>query len=361
MVEIVTFDPDVHRAPWQDFIVSSYGNPHYVLLSPTYLRWQFLDNPANRTGGYTLGLVLHKGAVVAQLGFVPFAGSCPNGQPFEGAYPINLIVRPEYRAVGLGAILLDRLLKQTPFVLNPGASEPGAALSEGLGMADLGTLRRYLAITDAAAAAALTEAGQLPEGVAEAATVSEPQRADVIATGVLPDEAPDRFAFPMPVFGAERSRSFLQWRYQRHPSFDYEFLLSGDHRSLAVVRQERETSTGALVMRIVDLLAQAEHQDDLLRAVLRQARECGAAIVDFYCSLDCYDAACRRAGFFDEAEHGDRRIAARFQPLTLRKTTIRVTASGSGERAALRDWYVTKGDSDQDRPTDCRTAERRRV
>ena len=48
--------------------------PNYVLLSPDYLRWQFLDNPANDTGGYTLWLVIHRDAVVAQLGYVPFQG-----------------------------------------------------------------------------------------------------------------------------------------------------------------------------------------------------------------------------------------------------------------------------------------------
>jgi hypothetical protein len=57
MVDIVTFAPDQHWAAWERFVVASYGSPNYVLLSPPYLRWQFLENPANDTGGYTLWLV----------------------------------------------------------------------------------------------------------------------------------------------------------------------------------------------------------------------------------------------------------------------------------------------------------------
>ena len=44
------------------------------MLSHKFLRWQFFDNPANQTGGYTLWLVEQKGEIIAQLGFVPFQG-----------------------------------------------------------------------------------------------------------------------------------------------------------------------------------------------------------------------------------------------------------------------------------------------
>ena len=145
-MDIVSFDPTVHRPRWDDFIVASYRNPNYVMLSPTFLRWQFLDNPANRTGGYTLWVVEQKEEIVAQLGFVPFLGLTPSGEHIQGAYPINLMVRPEYRSVGLGAILLRRLLKQFPCLVNPGVNEAGAALGEGLGMTNLGFLRRYVAV-----------------------------------------------------------------------------------------------------------------------------------------------------------------------------------------------------------------------
>ena len=137
MVEIVTYNPEKHLHQWQEFIISSYGNPDYVLLSPAFFRWQFLDNPANRTGGYTFWIALHQGSVIAQLGHVPFEGIAPDGSRFDGSYPINLMVHQDYREFGLGAILLGRLLKQTSCVLNPGANESGTTLGCGLGMRDL--------------------------------------------------------------------------------------------------------------------------------------------------------------------------------------------------------------------------------
>jgi len=352
-MDIVTFDPATHRPRWKDFIVSSYRDPNYVMLSPAFLRWQFLDNPANQTGGYTLWLVVHRDAIVAQLGFVPFLGLTPAGQRFQGAYPINLMVLPEYRSVGVGAILLARLLKHIPCLVNPGVNQAGATLGEGLGMRDLGYLRRYVAVINGRAARALAVDGQLPASVQDA-TPADSAAARVIASITVPERANASFAFPHPSYGAERNRDFLRWRYESHPAFTYEFLFSLDLTSVLVFHEEREKSTGALVIRVVDVLARPEHQDALFHAVLLAAKAREAAIVDFFCSLGCYDAALKDAGFFDEAEHTDGRIAALFQPLDFRKTGIRLLASHPDWSHSQQDWYITTADSDQDRPNDRR-------
>ena len=353
-MDIVTFDPAAHCPRWEEFIVSSYRDPNYVMLSPAFLRWQFLDNPANHTGGYTLWLVVHRDAIIAQLGFVPFLGLTPTGQRFQGAYPINLMVQPEYRSVGVGAILLARLLKQIPCLINPGVNQAGATLGEGLGMRDLGYLRRYVAVIDASAARSLAIDGRLPAGVQEVTPV-DTAAARVIASTKVPKEASAGFAFPQPTFGAERNRDFLRWRYESHPAFAYEFLFTPDYSSVLVFHEEREESTGALLLRVVDVLARPEHQAALFHAVLLAAKARSAAIVDFFCSLSCYDAALKAAGFFDEAEHSDGRIAALFQPLDFRKTGIRVLASHPDwSNGTQEDWYITKADSDQDRPNDSR-------
>jgi GNAT superfamily N-acetyltransferase len=353
-MDVVPFDPVVHRPQWEEFIVASYRDPNYVMLSRAFLRWQFLDNPANLTGAYTLWLVVHRDAIVAQLGFVPFLGLTPAGQRFRGAYPINLMVLPEYRSVGMGAILLARLLKQMPCLVNPGVNQAGATLGEGLGMRDLGYLRRYVAVIDRPAASTLAVDGRLPASVQDAVP-ADAAAAQVIASRTVPEQAGAGFAFPQPSYGAERNRDFLRWRYESHPAFTYEFLFSSDYTSVLVFHEEREKSTGALIIRMVDVLATPEHQAALFHAVLLAAKARSAAIVDFFCSLNCYDAALKSAGFFDEAEHSDSRIASLFQPLDFRKTGIRVLASHPDwSNGSQEHWYITSADSDQDRPNDRR-------
>lgn len=352
MVDIAVFNRDLHSRKWEDFILSSYENPDYVLLSPQFLRWQFLDNPANTTGAYTLWLALHNGAVVAQLGFVPFGGAAPSGEPFEGVYPINLMARPEYRATGLGVMLLRKLLKETPVVLNPGANQAGSAVAKGLGMQDLGCLQRFIHVVDPEAARALTVNGRLPAfAVGAAGRVSSAvTRHDAIITTCIPPGAPESFQPPAATYLAARSRSFFRWRYENHPAFDYQFILSRDLQSVLVFHEERETSSGALAIRIVDFLSDERHQDQLLNAVIQAARTRGAAIVDFYCSMNCYNSVLDRLSFFTEEEYETDRIAALFQPLDFRDASIRVIASQPKENISLRDWYITKADSDQDRP-----------
>jgi GNAT superfamily N-acetyltransferase len=361
MVNIVTFDPETHQRKWEDFIVSSYGDPNYVALDPEFLRWQFLDNPANTTGAYTLWLVLHEGAVVAQLGYVPFVGRTPDGKTFNGAYPINLMARPEFRASGLGVILIRRLLETTAVVVNPGANRAGSAVAKGLGMEDLGCLRRYIYVADPEAARAIALNGRLPSIVERTVRRRSDSPDDkAVITAHLPGGTPDHFKPPVSAYAAERSRAFLRWRYESHPAFAYEFVLSPDLRSVLVFHEEREATSGTLVIRIVDFLAREEHQDWLLDAALQTAHTRGTAIVDFFCSLECYGAALKRIGFFDEAEHSDGRFAALFQPLDFRDASIRVIASQPlGENISAQSWYITKADSDQDRPNDKRAILRR--
>jgi hypothetical protein len=177
----------------------------------------------------------------------------------------------------------------------------------------------------------------------------------MIATTKIPNEASASFAFPQPAQGALRDRDFLRWRYEEHPAFTYEFLFSSDFSSVLVFHEERERETGTLVLRVVDLLACARDHLALLSAVVGAGQERGAAIVDFFCSLDCYPHALSAAGFFDEAKHSDGHFAALFQPLDFRRTSIRVLASCPGwNQGRLEDWYITKADSDQDRPNDSR-------
>jgi GNAT superfamily N-acetyltransferase len=351
MVEIVSFNPELHWRRWEHFIQASYRDPDYVLLSPPYLRWQFRDNPANTTGDYSLQLVVHAQEVIAQLGEIPFIGVTSDGAKFQGSYPINLMVRPDYRESGLGAMLLSQLLKRRKNVLNPGSSNAGATLCSGLGMLDLGFLRRYLCIIDAQVARRLAVDGRLPDRVP--ATATEPAALAVVSLQELPVQMPDTFTFPLPACGAERSRSFLHWRYQRHPSFRYEFLLSRDYQNILIYREEYETKTQTRVIRIVDLLARGPAQGDLLAAVVDLGRRRGVAVIDFYCSTDAYHAALIGANFFDETEYPNERIAARLQPLDFGKTNIRVLATRIEARAGAEApaWFVTKGDSDQDRPT----------
>lgn len=358
MVEIVTFDPGCHLDPWRKFIRESYSNPAYVLLSENFRRWQFCDNPANETGAYTLWLVLHRDAVIAQLGFVPFIAQEPHGETFSGAWPVNLNVDPAYRALGLGAILMDRLLKQA-HVVNPGSSEAGATLCTGLGMVDLGHLHRWIAIVDPVRATPLAADGKLPSGVEQATA----ERATQIGGGIapvrrLPASAPDCFRPPFSARHARRDRGFMRWRYEEHPGFDYEFLLDESGGNILVFHEEREAKSGASLLRVVDLMADAAAAPRLLAAAVLAAHARGAALVDFYCSLTHYAPALEQAGFFNERDHPDGRIAALFQPLDFRKVGIRVLVSESQSTAP---WYITKADSDQDRPNDAALVEQRAV
>ena len=152
-----------------------------------------------------------------------------------------------------------------------------------------------------------------------------------------PPEAPGGAGF----VGACRDEEFVRRRYREHPRFSYEVV-----GGLAAYRIETVAGSSAQVMRIVDFLG-----DEALAGRLAEAAEAaGVVFADFSCTSARYGAPLESAGF----EREDRRAAAlpgRFQPLDFSDRPI-VSCFWAAPRLGLdlADLYVTRADSDLDRP-----------
>jgi hypothetical protein len=153
--------------------------------------------------------------------------------------------------------------------------------------------------------------------------------------------------------GTQRSSAFLNWRYASHPVFTYRMLehrLDGAVAALGVYRLEQAGSSGVGVARVVELIAETTLAP-LVRALLADARANGAALVDFFGADSQTSTVLRRSGFIRDDEPFVAQLPILLQPIDRRRTAIPFMAylPTVGEPHDL-DWYVTKGDGDQDRP-----------
>ena len=143
----------------------------------------------------------------------------------------------------------------------------------------------------------------------------------------------ERAKFVHPIMG-NRNRSFLTWRYLRHPTRDYVIyraLQKGEMKGYIVLRKVDLLKFNSAV--IVDLLALDDHTlSELVRKGIEHSRQEGADLLGFMVpKLHPYDQSLRREGFLPSFR------AFHFLVYSHKKEQILFDPRG---------WYVTWGDTD---------------
>ncbi|MDX6517566.1 MAG: hypothetical protein QOF50_412, partial [Gaiellaceae bacterium] len=143
-----------------------------------------------------------------------------------------------------------------------------------------------------------------------------------------------------------RDAAFLRWRYAEHPVFRYEVL--EDSSGFAAFRIEDVRDRPASVMRVVDFRG----DDGLAARLVERSQRAGVVFADFACTSKRFGLPLEAAGFQRE-DRLPTALPGRFQPLDFSDRPIVScfwAAPSLGVDFASDDLYVTRADSDLDRP-----------
>ena len=345
---------DEHLADVQRFLARVY-RPDYVLrINEALFGWQFGRSP--ESGQYTLKLALIDGKIIGCLGYIPIEVSLGE-HPARGAWVANWMVDPKKRRLGLGPLLMREVVRQHEVTLNVGPNRDARDILTRMGWTDFGDLNRYVCVLDVEATATLTETGRLEWPVEASLQEESLQATTVRLVKRFSDDATQLWdrVWGKSAAGTRRSAEFLNWRYAHHPVFDYRLFEAhyrGRLSGFAIYHVEQVRDMPVRVGRIVDLVCEAEVEESLLRVVLDDARSQGVALLDFFCSSQRFSTLMAQHCFLPGEDEAVAQIPILFQPIDHRRTGIPFMAYLGNFPDATRslDWYVTKGDGDQDRP-----------
>lgn len=332
----------------RDFFRRAYAPGYRLASDEALLRWQFAARE-DAPGRFRIKIAGRGDRIHACLGYLPVEID-GGGRRLRGAWSANWMVEAEYRQSGLGALLIRQLTSEHEVVFVAGLGHEAADFLRRLGWHDFGDLRRHIAVLDAGATRRLLDGGHAPAPVGG---LRRPARAAAIDVGEAAQvwEA----AVSTGLCGTRRSASFLEWRYRRHPTFHYDLIgvrsASGAVGGFAVYRAEDVRDQPVRVGRLVEFVAAGDAAAELADAVVAHAAASGAALIDFFCASRRFDGALVAAGFAADAG-GAAGVPLVFQPIDRTRRGIRLMAclGALGDAAPALDWYVTKGDGDQDRP-----------
>jgi GNAT superfamily N-acetyltransferase len=299
----------------QAFVDEHWRRGHVLARDAELLRWQH----RRRADPDTLAVLVAEedGRIAAMLGWIEF-DACVGEERVSGGWMTNWLVVPEARGRGLGLALVERAMAHDyEFVGALGANSATLHVLGSAGFAEVG-MYRWVRVFDEDALRGLLGGREYRE---------------VAAPGVLGGEG---------FVGACRDDAFLDWRYREHPRFRYELL--ADTSGFAAYRIEQIAGSPVKVMRITDLLG----SDPLANALVEAAQREAVVFADFYCTSPRFAAPLERAGF--AAVDG---LPGRFRPLDFSDRPIVSNfwvAPRLGVDFTGGDLYVTRADSDLDRP-----------
>jgi GNAT superfamily N-acetyltransferase len=300
----------------QTFIDREWRAGHVLGRDQELLRWQH----RRRGDAERLAVLAARegGAPVAILGFVEF-DACTEGGRLRGGWMTTWLTVPHARGRGLGATLVEHVRGSEYDLI--GALDANSATTHALRKLGFVTrpMARWVDVADAEAI------GQLLGRTRSPAAPSPPQQ------GSLP-----RFT------GACRDDEFRRWRYREHPRFEYGLV--EDDSGFAAFRLEQVRDSEVQAMRLVDFLGGAT----LAQRIRDTADREGVAFTDFSCTSPSYAVELERVGFTR-----DDTFPRRFQPLEAAEAPP-VCCFWAGPSTdvdvAGTDLYVTRADSDLDRP-----------
>jgi GNAT superfamily N-acetyltransferase len=354
-LKFVDCPPD--RIPSLRAFFSAMYSPAYVLSeNESFLRWQFGPTPQSQADNYHVILGVVDDQIKGCIGYIPVEVSLA-GQRVRSAWAANWMVDESTRRLGLGPLLMRELSKRFDITLALGGNRDAHDLLPRMGWTDFGLLPRYVYVLDRERAALLTEDGRLDWPPAlpsmpscNGTSVARVDGFDEDTTKLWDD------MWGASAAGTRRSAAFLNWRYAAHPTFThhlFEVHDGGRLRGVAVLRIEKVRDMPLRVGRVLELLGDEEHIPVLLASVLEDARSEAAVAVDFFCGSRRMARPLEAAGFLPGECSPGSSIPILFQPVDRTRTGILFMANLQKAPAAkaVEEWYVTKSDGDQDRPS----------
>jgi hypothetical protein len=330
--------------------------PDYVLaLQRELLEWQF-SGPRGESRPATLNLkaAIVDGEVAACLGYVPVEFSWGE-KACRGAWTANWVTAPRFRSLGLGPLLMRALTSEFDVTAAVGISDEARSILPRMGFTDLGTLTRYLCVLDARQVASLTLEPAIDWPISAPSPCSHDTHEVTTVDAFGPEATTLWNSTRDGDCGTARSHEFLNWRYARHPVWDYRLLTyrkQGRLHGIAIYRVEQVRDMPVRVGRLVELLGDDRDVDPLLQAVAADARSRDVAAIDFFCRSDRLHSGLCRNGFMTSNDAPIDRVPVLLQPVARDRAAIRfmVCSSRPVREFPAGRWYVTKGDGDQDRP-----------
>ena len=333
----------------------------YILGDRTFLEWQYgIDSNSKN---FSMVVLKDRNILYGCIGNGAKTYSIL-GKKKKVDLHMNLFIDKKLRSLGVGTVLIHALMKEGTVALNIGYNPDISTIYKRLGdWKEMGHFYRYVLIVNKKRVDDLLT-GQEGKIQSKKWEIKLPARA---SPKKLTFAYRKRFTSVFDTFWKdislkysitiERTSAYLNWRYANHPYFMYLMLVAKEgSRIVGFLIYRFERSSSFTIARIIDFVSYDEYEIDLLCQFRQDIIKAKADMADFMFTGDYHHQSLEEAGFFEAQGTPLSSFPILFNPISYTKPFINFMVftkdkSIQGEKFHdPRNWYLTKGDGDQDRP-----------
>lgn len=330
------------------FIKQTHGDNH-VMQNKLLFEWFFSPDPDR--DAYNMIVGIKNDFIISILGYVP-TKFLINGKIINGAWTSLWFTIPEERA-GVGALLMKRLMELFPIVAGQGASEMNKKIVEAMGHEFEPVIPKLVGIIDKSLIQdILIESHKFDKNLVNPMNIRKQKDITISNLELNWKE------FSNIKFGTLRDADYIQRKYVENPFLQYEIITTGDESTptIAIVRII-QTNLGFKVARIVELfgpeISRYESQwKEVLDEIIMLSNSRNCAYIDFYSTSIMINKFMIELGFYEDNE-GE--LPSLLDPIERDRKSQNLEvfidpSLKSTESISIRNFFVTRGDGDQDRP-----------
>ena len=356
-----------HEAGVSSEAVAAFYAEHWnrpiALALPQFHDWQFVRAPESDGKNHSM-VALSDDEIVGVMGLNPRAFLL-QGEKVSAAELTTWVVSPAARGLGVGRGIMNALQERYDLMVGLGISDAAMPIYTTSGFRHLRRIPRFSRVHDLGRVREHARVERLGERLVSAWS------RDALGIADQQFEAQPGPASELAPQGAEAARDAnlfvrdadaLRWRYDEHPTFDYQAhavrdpALPGTGIGV-VVRTDRAPVEGGTLdmLHVIDMFGDPAHASAAVAFVDDLARREGVAFADVFMGHTGLAAHFLAAGWFSGMDDGMLKLPHLFYPVELREpATTSYVIWARKNRATAYDmgrYLITKGDLDLDRPT----------
>ena len=334
------------------FYDKAYGKKH-ILHNLEHVKWQFKDNPFNKSSNFSLVVIENDKEVKSHLGFIPIELNILNGT-IPAIWHVSFYTLKEFRGKKLGTktIELSNTYGDLSMVLS--GSEGTKKIYTNMNGKDLGLLNRHIRILNKNN---LEKYGNKKIDIKNInicnSNVGKFNRVKNLNFEYKKFWSVVKNRYPITI---NRTEEYLNWRYFKHPIIDYhfmEFVVNNELKGFAVIRLE-DNNKEVKAARLLDIICEKNYDIDIFNHIITYCNN-KVDFIDFFCTGKFYEVGLENAGFIKDKEN-KLKIPTVFNPIDHnRRESMNFFYSNNSKNRYeidlndINNWYLVKSDSDQDR------------
>jgi len=336
-----------------------YWKRKIALSNHSFYEWQFTGSPSDAGDDHCmLAMDDSSNQLVGVMGL--------NTRPFyidgsivNGAELTTWMVDEKHFGKGVGAKILKKIQGKYDVLIGMGITDAALSVYMRSGFRYIRTIPRYVKVFDFDSVAAHAKHDMLAKKLAKQWSVLGN---DVPFESKIADS--ESIELLQPLIGKQlnffsRDYKFLEWRYVNHPVFDYQQYVihskGGKGKGVYVALREETSIENLKILHVMDFIGDQSDMPAAISFIHDYCTKNKVHLADFYCTATTISRHFISSGWFSINDDLCFQFPHLFHPMELRipPTTSLIYWSRDDflEMSDISRLYITKQDSDLDRPT----------